>query len=546
MPNSLLTGVSGLVSHQRMLDIVGHNIANANTHGFKSQRILFADSLYESVSPASSGGDEGTGGINPTQIGGGVKIASTDRKFTQGTIDNTGNALDFAFSGDGFFTVSDGTSQFYTRAGAFSLDGDGFLVSPQGMYVQRFSSVGEPEGTTPGFQVPGDNRIQVPIGAPIQGVITEEMVVTGNLDASAEPPRAQQLTAANPFTAGGANASTATLLNDLDTSTAPFQAGDQILVTGLTHLGADVNASVPVDGTSTIQDLLNAIDAAYPDSSVALVDGRLQMTANDTGSSQLSITLRNETTNQGEIAFPTHRTDVLTGKGPDVQTTLVRFYDEAGGEHEMKLSFEKRTDDEWALVASVDPDSGTMVDAEISPIEFSDSGILTNVGDPSVTVQIAGIARPQTIALSFGDADDARRLTHFDTKASLTPDSDGSAPGVLTGMKVEQNGAVLGIASNGKTFDLAQLSIALFRNNQGLDAEADNLYRETTNSGQAEIGFAGAGGRGIIRGSQLEASNVDMALEFTKLIIAQRGYSANARTITVSDEMLEELTNIIR
>lgn len=546
MPNALFTGVSGLVSHQRLLDIVGHNIANANTHGFKSQRMLFADSLYESISPASSGGDDGAGGINPTQIGGGVKVAQTDRKFSQGTIDNTGNALDFAISGDGFFTVSDGLADFYTRAGAFSLDGDGYLVSPQGYYVQRFSTVGEADGVNPGFQVPGDTRIQVPIGAPIQGVISTGVVVTGNLSASRVPPVAQQLTAATPFQTSGVNATGATLLNNLDTSTSPFQAGDSIIIEGTSHLGADISTTLSVNATTSVQDLVNAIDAAFPDSRASLVDGRFRLEAGETGVSSLAVTLRNDPANVGQIAFPTHKTEAVVGKGPDVESTIVRFYDEAGGEHELKLSFEKRSDDEWAMVASVDAEVGTVISDTVAPILFSDSGNLTSVGDPSITIQVNGFARAQTLSLDFGTSDDARRLTHYDSKSSLVPDSDGSPPGVLTSMKVEQNGNVLGIGSNGKSFAMAQLSIAKFRNNLGLDAEADNLYRETTNSGQAEVGVAGAGGRGNIRGSQLEASNVDMALEFTKLIVAQRGFSANARTITVSDEMLEELTNIIR
>lgn len=546
MPNSLLTGVSGLISHQRLLDAVGHNIANVNTHGFKTQRILFADALYESISPASGGNESGSGGTNPAQVGGGVKVAQTDRKFSQGSIENTGEALDFAISGDGFFTVTDGTADFFTRAGAFSLDGDGFLVNPQGLYLKRFSSVGEPNGLDPGFQVAGDPRIQVPIGAPIQGVMTTEIDVTGNLSGQAEPPRAQQLIAATPFSVAGAAAAGSDLLNSLDTSSSPYQAGDSIIIEGKTHDGSDVATALAVDGSTTLQDLISAIDAAFPNATASLQNGKFVLEADSTGLSQLSLTLRNDPGNLGQIAFPTHKAEVISGKGPDMEATIVKFYDEAGGEHELKLSFEKHGDDEWEMVAMLNPQEGVVVSGTISPILFGDDGNFSSTGDPSITVQINGIAKAQTIALDFGTPDSARRLTHYDSKSSLVPDSDGSPPGVLNSVTVEQDGRVMGVGSNGEIFTIAQLSIAKFRNNKGLSAEAENLFAETTNSGQPEVGAAGSGGRGVLRGAQLEASNVDMALEFTKLIVAQRGFSANARTITVSDEVLEELTNIIR
>ena len=138
MPNSLLTGVSGLVAHQRLLDVVGNNLANMNTTAFKSQRILFGDLLYETIQPATSSNEGSNGGTNPNQIGGGVKVAGTDRSFGQGALENTGGQFDLAISGGGFFSVTDGNRDYYTRAGAFSLDEQGFLVAPGGFHVKRF------------------------------------------------------------------------------------------------------------------------------------------------------------------------------------------------------------------------------------------------------------------------------------------------------------------------------------------------------------------------------------------------------------------------
>jgi flagellar hook protein FlgE len=546
MPNSLLTGVSGLLAHQRMLDVVGHNIANMNTHGFKGQRILFADALYETISPASGSGDTTSGGKNPVQVGGGVTVAQTDRNFSQGSVENTGEQFDFAISGDGFFMVTDGQSDFYTRAGSFSLDGEGYLVNPDGMYVKRFSSAGETDGVQPGFQIPGDDRIAVPLGAPIKGVKTDEVSITGNLNAQAEPPRAQKLTAINPFTSSGVPADGTTALNALDSTDPQFVNGDSIIIEGKTHDGNAVSSSLAVDGSTTVQDLLNAIDAAFPGAMARLENGAMVLEATDAGSSELDLNLRNDPANTGQLAFATHKSKILLGKDADIEPTIFTIYDEQGGPHELKASFLKQSDDVWSLEISIDPDEGVMVDGMVSPITFSDEGDLITTGDPTITIQINGIAAAQSIALDFGDALSAVKLTHYDTNSSLVPSASGSPPGVLTNIQMERDGSVKGIGSNGKVFVLAQLAIAKFRNNKGLIAEAGNLYSESLNSGQAEIGSAGGGGRGSIAGSQLESSNVDIGLEFTKLIVAQRGFSANARTITVASEVLEELTNIIR
>ena len=130
MPNSLLTGVSGLVAHQRMMDVVGNNLANLNTHGFKVKRTLFSDLLYETIRPAASSSSSDIGGVNPNQVGSGVKVAQITSKFGQGNLELTGNDFDFAMQGEGFFVVSDGNRNLFSRNGAFALDRNGFLVDP--------------------------------------------------------------------------------------------------------------------------------------------------------------------------------------------------------------------------------------------------------------------------------------------------------------------------------------------------------------------------------------------------------------------------------
>lgn len=551
MPNSLLTGVSGLLAHQRLLDVVGHNIANMNTTAFKSQRILFADLLYETIRPATSSGDGNQGGTNPNQIGSGVKAALTDRNFAQGALDNTGGDFDFALSGPGFFTLMGPNGDLYTRAGAFTLDEQGYLVAPGGLHVKRFTSAGEPDGINPGFQIQGDPRISIPLGAPVEGVITSTVTLTGNLNAAARPATAQLVQTISPLEVGGAPATGATLLNSLDSVGVPYSDGDVIFIEGLPHGGsAQVFSPFTVTAaTTTVQDLINAIDAQFPDATAQLVQGNIVLESNIPGKSALSLSLRNDSVNNvGEgINFGQHQIYAdVEGENPGTASAIVTVYDVQGGAHELTLKFEKQSDDIWDMTALMNSDEGMMIDDTIESVAFNDSGLLVGSATPTITMQVNGISIPQTITFDFGDPASSTRLSHFNDTSSLTASRDGSAPGALASVLVEGNGEIKGVATNGKVFTLAQLAITSFGNTKGLVANGDNLYTESLNSGQPDVGQAGAGGRGSIRGGQLEASNVDVASEFTKLIVAQRGFSANARTITISAEVLEELTNIIR
>ena len=547
MPNSLLTGVSGLISHQRLLDTVGHNIANMNTMGYKSNRILFADLLYETIRPASSSNDGQTGGINPNQVGGGVKVAATDRNMGQGALENTGEGLDFALSGAGFFVVTDGVNDYYTRAGAFSLDEEGTLVAQGGLKLKRFSSAGEGDALSPGFQIPGESQIRVPIGAPIEGVLTTTVQMTGNLS-SLLNPASQRVLETSAFKAGGTPATGATLLKDLDLpgTAEPYQTGDAIIISGTLgdNSSAGSNTLTIDENTTTLQDLIDAINAQFTGATSAIdADGKISVTSDTAGKSSLAVSLTNESRNRFSLTGIFQPT--VDGANAGESTTLVDVYDVQGGKHELDVTFIKETDDAWTMKAKFkNAESGEFIDDTIENIVFDDSGALLATGEPAITFRINGIEAPQTILFSFSE--NSNRLTHFKSSSNLIPVANGSAPGVLSSINVDKDGLIKGVASNGQTFDLAQLAIANFRNPKGLSALANNLFGTSLNSGQAEIGVGGSGGRGEVQSGQLEASNVDIALEFTRLIVAQRGFAANARTITVTDQMLQELTNIIR
>ncbi|HZZ78220.1 MAG TPA: flagellar hook-basal body complex protein, partial [Gemmataceae bacterium] len=152
MSNSLFTGVTGLRINQEMLDVVGNNLANSNTTGFESQRVEFSDLVYQTISQATAGSSSSVGGTNPVQIGLGAKVSTISTDLSQGSLESTGRDLDFALEGNGYFVASDGTQDFYTRAGSFGVDSDNYLVDPStGYRIQRFGTIGEGNATDPAF-----------------------------------------------------------------------------------------------------------------------------------------------------------------------------------------------------------------------------------------------------------------------------------------------------------------------------------------------------------------------------------------------------------
>jgi len=178
MSFALSAGVSGLQAHQKMLDVSGNNLANVNTTAFKASTITFSELLSETIKKASQPTTSGVGGTNPQQMGSGVGVSSISPNMTQGNIVSTGNALDMALEGEGYFVLSDSGQYVYTRAGEFAVDADGNLVDPStGYHVQRIGSEGELEG----FQVPGDSNIHIPYDVAMPAKATTEIVVSGNL-----------------------------------------------------------------------------------------------------------------------------------------------------------------------------------------------------------------------------------------------------------------------------------------------------------------------------------------------------------------------------
>ncbi|MFO0976841.1 MAG: flagellar hook-basal body complex protein [Planctomycetaceae bacterium] len=555
MANSLLTGISGLRGHQKMLEVVGNNLANLNTTAFKSSRALFSDLMYEVQRGSSSSSTGLLGSVNAVQIGTGSRLSQVDLNFAQGNLEATGNDLDMAIDGGGFFVATSAERVYFTRAGAFSLDESGYLSDPStGYLVQRFGTVGEANGDLPSFQQAGDNRIYVPKGTNIPGLITSTLNVKGNLSSLSTGPVSQELTTSAPLTVGGNPAALTTLLNELDTNTVDYTGTDRLMISGRKPDGSlpdltDMN----VDETTTVQDLINRLNAAFGGATVSLDSfGNIVATDNNTGPSFLNITFTDGPTNTGRSDWENVEM-IETDKGKDADTVYqaVEVFDESGAAHSIGLTFTKQANGSWNMVADVSPIDGVMLDAEVQGVSFSANGSFaqvtgTGVGDINITVQFDGQPSPQNVELYFGEPGKFDGLTQLGIASSLELSPDGYPPGELAEVQMDTDGTLFGLATNGLSIPLAQLAIASFRNVDGLVSVGANYYEASLASGNPEFGTALTGNRGSVRSGQLEGSNVDLALEFTRLIIAQRGFSANARTITVTDEVLQELTTIIR
>ena len=557
MANSLLTGISGLRGHQKMLEVVGNNLANLNTTSFKSSRVLFSDLMYEVQRGASSSSTGLIGSVNSVQIGTGSRLSQVDRDFQQGNLEASGKPTDLAIDGSGFFVTKSGNNTYFTRAGAFSLDERGYLSDPAtGNIVQRFGTKGDPDGVNPTFQTPGNTGIYIPLGASIAGKATQLVSLSGNLSSFAKVPVAQNLSTVTPFLAGGAAITTDTKLIELDNNIPKYVDGDVIQISGQQSDGSDpvlTSFTITDAANNTVGDLIATLNSAFPGATVVLgLDGNISATDNATGSSKLNIVLRDGGGNTGKTDYDLHKLIIKdVGKDGDKVDQTVELYDSSGAAHSVGLEFTKQTDGSWNMKASMAEEDGQVLDGDVNGITFLDDGTFAQVagtgqGDANIEFRFAGQQTPQSMDLSFGVAGTIHGLAQLGTSSALEVSQDGFSPGKLSDVHIDTDGTVFGLASNGLQIALGQLAVATFRNVNGLSAVGGNYYQASLASGNPEVGTSLSGGRGALRSGQLEGSNVDLALEFTRLIIAQRGFSANARTITVTDRVLEELTNIIR
>ncbi|MBQ1832180.1 MAG: flagellar hook protein FlgE [Treponema sp.] len=463
MMRSLYSGVSGLQNHQTRMDVIGNNISNVNTYGFKKGRVDFQDMISQQLSGAARPGEE-VGGVNPKEVGLGMTVASIDTIFTQGNLQSTGVSTDLAIQGNGFFVLKNGEETLYSRAGVFGVDANGTLVNPAN-------------------------------GLRVQGWMAQEV------------------------------------------------NGEQIVQTSAstTDLVIPVGQKDPPKATETVRYLCN-LDKNLP-----------------------------------EIPENPTEADIIKG----TWQTEIDIYDSYGNTHQLHMDFQKvpGNPNQWTVAITVDPAAEVATETRagigttdgmnnVYTLNFDNLGTLQSVTDsagntsnptgniilqasynvPDSNPDANGNPYRQTINLDLGTIGSVENTITQSASKSTTKAyfQDGYTLGYLDNFSIDQNGIITGVYSNGSTRTIGQIAMASFTNQGGLEKKGDNTYAESINSGMANIGEARTAGKGSFLAGTLEMSNVDLTEQLTDMIVTQRGFESNAKTIQTGDSMLETVINLKR
>jgi flagellar hook protein FlgE len=560
--NSLFAGVSGVKNHQNMMDVIGNNIANVNTIGFKGSRVTFSDAFNEMLkagtSPTTITGANGTsllgtGGTNSFQIGLGSKVNSIDRNWNQGTFESTGITTDLALRGPGLFVLKSNGTNYYSRAGSFTFDADGRLVNPQNGAVLQ-GKVASSDGVIP----PGNNLedIQIDSNMKLPAVATSKIKWAGNLKSSSDLTRSEavELRGNIPSSAAVGDEITQPAITIYDESGKSYNLNVKYTKTAadtydmswsLTDSEKTEVAANTIPGLKFVE---NNGTMVLDDASKALVSSAANL-INPTGTT-INFTLDASTITEN------NSTQTLSGSAdgnrkPNVVSGVVTIFDSLGNSHQVTLKFTKTDTNVWAWSASV-PATSTLdgKTAEVTgSMRFNPDGTLDSENispnNPSLTFVPIGGANPLVMDLDFGSGFGGITQTVSSSVVSALS-QDGSASATLSDMNIDQYGNIVGIFTNGVSKTLAQIMVATFTNLNGLTSVGDNMYTTFANSGDARIGNLGTDTGTTVQSQTLEQSNVDLAEEFTKMIVAQRGFQANSKVITTSDSLLQEITNLVR
>ena len=571
MLRSLYSAVSGMKAHQSQLDVIGNNIANVNTFGFKSSRGRFSDVFYQTLQNAT-GGSATMGGTNASQIGYGTQLAGIDLDMSRSAFQSTNRGLDVAIAGEGFFQVQDSDGNiFYTRAGALQIDpNSGNLTDANGYTVLGVS--GDPLG-----KAPGSNKIHLDIPSQQAAKAVKTETINGI-----------RYTLTSEKATTDANVSVNFVVDDTLPDGADAVVKDTEMNTG--SLTVRVNAKSVFSSLSDLMDKVNtAITQAnggkeYPTGKLSLtavpdgglfpaggltgaeilgynfdvVPGELTLSADDAATNGVFGSLLPKTVSsvpkfsaEGDVTFEAHYVKAVGDKKAAWEITAtvgtganerkfvgyidesstaansvllkespVKPGEEAGQYIEMKHEGFTKLSDVWqGLPANAGKDINTETDPSMS-----------SQGTSTVT------ASKDSKELGLGQ------------KGFVL--AGGTAGGTLSssqvGVSILANGIVeVNHPDKGK-IQVGRIDLATFENPYGLEEVGNSYFQQTANSGNAKLCQAGTNGSGALKSSALEMSNVDISSEFSDMIVTQRGFQANSRIITVSDTILEELVNLKR
>lgn len=453
MMRSMYSGVAGLRAHQLRMDVIGNNIANVNTVGFKASKVSFSE-IYSQTIKGAGAPSGGRGGTNPQQVGLGVNVGSITVSHTKGSTQRTDNATDIMIDGNGFFIVSNDVNnqnRFYTRAGNFIVDQAGYLVTPNGFRVL-------------------DNEFK-----PVQ---------------------------INQSETKAATASNKVYLN----GNINFTAGDY-------------------SATTDVYDSLGNVHSVKYNFTGDVIEDNV-----DLGSGAADYSFKKLNVQFDNANPPMFGTDPTAAASAN---DVYAAFDTSGN-----------------FVGMFKPENDTK--AQTVPVDFSNA---TAVGD-TATVTVSGITGAADMTLNMnnsmfylnGDISAGKKsLTQYakDSDAKVVREN-GNAAGSISSFSISSKGEVIGVFTNGERKVLQQIGLGSFDNPSGLLKIGNNMFSETPNSGTVKYGNPSSGSFGDLTPGALEMSNVDLAAEFTDMITTQRGYQANSRVISTSDEILQELVNLKR
>ncbi len=569
LTSTLYTGLSGLNVNQTQLNVVGNNIANANTVGFKASRALFKSQFYVTTA-AGTAPTSDDGGSNPSQLGLGAQVSSIEEDYSAGTIEPTGVNTDMAVDGDGFFVVKTSGGQQYTRDGSFTLNSADQLVNTSGGFVQGFGVDAENN------IIPGQlQNVTVPLGATTTAKATTSVKLQGNLNAAGDVATGQSILNSQPITTVGGLAvpTGTTLLTSLASQSAPGTAliavGDVYTLKGQKDGRDQTPQTFTVTATSTVNDLTTfynqglGIDttvggtpppgATIETSTTTPTAANLVITGNLGTQNSLSLAGSDFISQAGNTPFTfVDGTDnagfTSNPNGESVHTTFTAF-DSLGNPVNVDvtavLQSKADTGNTWQFYAtSGDNKGGAGTVLGDGTLTFDGSGALKTVTGNTINIDRTGTGATTPLTLTM-DFSGVSQLAGTNSDLVMSQ-QDGSGIGSLQTFSVGNDGTIVGSYSNGLTKTLGQVALATFKNNDGLIDNGGNTYSQSANSGVAIVSAPQALGAGAVRSGALELSNVDLSKEFTNLIVASTGYSAASKVITTSDQLLTDLLNTTR
>ncbi len=564
MMRSLYSGVAGLKTHQTKMDVIGNNIANVNTVSYKSQSVTFNTLLYQTTQAASGANAQtGLGGKNAKQIGLGSKTGAISTQIdTAGSAQTTNNPFDIMITGDSFFIVNNGTSNYFTRDGSFYVDGAGNLcMSSTGYNVM-------------GWQVDDET----------QTIRQDRVSALKIMDASKMTYEAEATT--QGYISG---------IVDANDSNINSTAGKVISMLIYDNLGYQYSAKFTMHATSnksqyymTLEDVLdangNSISSTYNKDIHDLVKwgGNMTVNTNDTVSisSQAqkydgkgAITMKDPKAKGGPYTLANMNGTEIQDANKAVTgytfTAATISADKAApatnGLYQMLQNAYGMDEDTIDTISSMNIDlktgeiTITQKNVKNSVVVNYDEGTGTfkSVGDGNTEGNTTVLDFDTDTMKAFSDvtvdftpsrqANNNKAATISATNGDTKGNYAGRKLGDMSGVTIGQDGKIYATYDNGCSRLLGQIAVANFANASGLSLEGDNLYAETQNSGAFDgVGSDITGNGGYMTTGELEMSNVDLSSEFTEMITTQRGFQANSRVITVSDTLLEELINLKR